>query len=135
MSYAIAAALQAAVFQKLTGDVTLTGLVGTDIYDALPPGTVPVLYVSLGPEDVKDRSDQTGPGAEHFFTVSVISDAAGFQTAKQVAAAISDALHNATLTLSRGYLTGLWFYQAAARRVGNGSTRRIDLKFRARVGE
>ena len=135
MSYAIAAALQAAVFQHLSADATLTGLVGTDIYDALPPGTVPLLYVSLGPEDAKDRSDQTGPGADHVFTVSVVSEAAGFQTAKQVASAISDALHGADLTLSRGHLTSLWFQQAQARRVADASTRRIDLKFRARVGE
>jgi Protein of unknown function (DUF3168) len=135
MSYGIGAALQAAVYQHLAADTALATLIGTNLFDALPAGPAPALYVSIGPEDVKDRSDQTGVGAEHVFTVSVVSEASGFQTAKSVAAAISDRLHNATLTLSRGFLTGLWFVSAAARRVEDGGTRRIDLKFRARVGE
>ena len=54
--------------------------------------------------------------------------------AKAVAAAISDTLVDADLTLSRGRLVGLWFERATARRSGTaGSARRIDLRFRARV--
>lgn len=135
MSYALAPALQAALWQRLATDAPLGLLVGTNIYDALPPGPVPSLYVSLGPEDVRDRSDKTGPGADHLFTVSVVSDAAGFQTAKTVAAAVSDALVGAALTLTRGTLTEIWFVSAQARRVNDAGTRRIDLRFRARVGE
>ncbi|MCA0044701.1 DUF3168 domain-containing protein [Celeribacter litoreus] len=133
MSYGVGAALQAAVFQSLSADATLGALVGTAIYDAAPSGTVPSLYVSLGPEDVTDASDVTGFGARHDFTVSVVSDAAGFLTAKQVAAAISDVLVDAPLTLSRGRLIGLYFVSAKARRVQDSEVRRIDLKFRARV--
>ena len=133
MSYGVSAALQSAIYQALSADTVLTGLVGSAIYDAAPTGSVPALYVSLGPEDVADASDQTGHGARHDFTVSVVSDAAGFLTAKQVAAAISDVLVDASLSLSRGRLVGLYFVSAKARRVQDSDVRRIDLKFRARV--
>lgn len=133
MSYALAGALQAAVFARLSGDPVVAGLVGDAVYDAAPPGVLPRLYVSLGPEVVRDRSDRSGAGAEHEFTVSVVSDDAGFASAKAVAGAVSDALVDAALVLSRGRLVGLWFLRAKAARVGTGERRRIDLTFRARV--
>lgn len=135
MSYGAAAALQAAVYQCLTSDVALTQLVGSAIYDAVPPGDLPELYVSLGPEDVRDRSDKTGGGAVHVFTVSVVSSAAGFASAKAAAVAVSDALVDAPLALSRGALVALAFDKARARRVQDGDIRRIDLTFRARVDD
>ncbi|KEO59216.1 DUF3168 domain-containing protein [Thioclava indica] len=133
MSYAIGAALQSAVYERLQGDLVLTDLVGAAVYDAVPAGTVTGTYVSLGPEDARDASDKTGDGAVHDFIVSVITDEAGFQAAKQVAEAISDALLGADLALSRGHIVGVWFLKAKARRVDKGATRRIDLTFRARV--
>ncbi|MCL7464796.1 DUF3168 domain-containing protein [Phaeovulum sp. NW3] len=133
MSYGMGAALQAAVYQRLRGDAQVAGLVGEAVFDAVPPGPVAGTYVSLGPEDVRDASDVSGSGAEHDFTVSVITDAAGFQAAKAVAAAVSDALVGAALTLTRGRVVGIWFLRARARRVDTGALRRIDLVFRARL--
>lgn len=132
MSYAVSAALQAAVYARLQGDAALGALVGADIYDALPQGSLPALYVALGPETAKDASDTGGNGAWHRFLVSVVTSKAGFQTAKDAAAAISDALHGADLALGRGHLVGLWFERAKAGRESRG-LRRIDLTFRARV--
>ena len=133
MSYGVAAALQAAVYQQIFTDPAIAALVGDAIYDAVPPGATPATYVSLGPEDVSDASDQTGDGAAHDFVVSVVTNEAGFQSAKEIAAAISDALVDAPLVLARGHLVGLWFLKARARRVEKADTRRIDLTFRARV--
>lgn len=133
MTYAIAGALQKAVFERLQADATITGLVGTAIYDAIPPGIVGGTYVSLGPEDVRDASDDTGYGAWHEITVSVVTDEAGFSGAKEVATAVSDALVDAPLPLVRGHLVALNFYRARARRVQDADVRRIDLRFRARV--
>ncbi len=131
MSYGMAAALQEAVFQVLQGDAALGALVGADIFDAAPPGAVPPIYVSLGPEEVREASDQSGRGAEHEFTVSVVSRAAGFKSAKQAAAAVSAALLGATLTLARGRVVYLNFQRAKAARVEGADMRRIDLRFRA----
>ena len=133
MSYRSAAALQAAIYQRLMADTAIDGFVGSDIFDAAPPGKPPATYIAIGPEDVRDRSDLTGEGAEHEFTVSVVTDASGFQTAKEIAGAVTDALVGAELILATGVLVDLWFLRARARRVGEADQRRIDLRFRARI--
>ena len=134
MSYGMAAALQAAVFQHLRATPTINALVGNNIFDAMPAGAVPETYVTLGPEDVRDASDASGGGAIHRFTVSVVSELSGFSVAKSVASAVSDALEDPALTLDRGRVVGLWFERATAKRTGTaGQARRIDLRFRARV--
>ena len=131
MSYGMGAALQAAVFQHLEQDATVTGLVGTSIFDAAPLGNVPGTYVVLGPEEVTDRSDGSHSGAMHEFTVSVVSDTAGFQLAKTVASAVSDSLVDTDLTLTRGRLVSLNFVKAKAERSTTGAQRSVDLRFRA----
>lgn len=133
MSYTASSALQAAIYQALINDTAVQSLVGMAVYDAPPPGTLPSTYVTLGDEEARDASTQTGSGARHDLTISVISDAAGFATAKATAEAICDALDGASLILTRGHLVGLWFQRARARRVGEGDQRRIDLRFRART--
>lgn len=135
MSYGVAAALQQAVFQKLSNDPALGAVLGGAIYDALPPGTLPPLYVILGSEDVKDASDKTGGGALHEFTVTVVTESAGFSSAKVAAAAVNDALVDADLPLTRGTLVSLNFRKAKAARVGTGDVRQINLTFRARVAD
>lgn len=133
MSYAMAAALQAAVYEALTSDPEIAALVGADIFDAVPAGVLPPLYVSLGPEEVRQADDKTGRGAVHRFTVTVVSEAPGFAAAKQVAAAICDGLHDRPLQLARGRLVSLGFLRARAGRIEKGAGRKIDLTFRARV--
>ena len=130
MSYQAAAALQAAVFARLAGFPALSAVA---ILDATPPGNAPGSFVLIGPELALDQSDKTGPGAEHRFDISVISDAAGFLSAKTIAAAVSDALVDADLTLTTGRLVSLQFQRAKAARLAQGDTRRIDLTFRARI--
>ena len=133
MSYAMSAALQSAVFAALSGHVELQGAVGTDIFDAMPSGTVPPLYVALGPEQVRIDDDKTGSGAVHVFVVSVVTDAPGFASAKVAAGHVCDALHEAPLALTRGRLVSLRFRSAKAARIDKGAGRKIDLTFRARV--
>lgn len=135
MSYGVSAALQEAVFQQLYNDPGLSVIVGSNVYDALPAGTLPSLYVALGPELVKDQSDKTGAGALHEITVSVVTDVAGFSQAKTAAAAVSDALVDADLALTRGTVVSLSFYKATAARVGTGDIRQINLIFRVRVAD
>ncbi len=135
MSYAMAMPLQSAIYAALSGDATLTGIVGAAIYDAVPSGTLPTIYVTLGQETVTDKSDQTGSGAEHDINISVVTESAGFSNAKEAAGAISDVLDGADLALSRGRLVALNFHKAKAIRVGTGDQRRIDLTFRARVDD
>jgi hypothetical protein len=128
----MAAALQEAVFARLSG---LPELSGVQVLDAVPKGQRAGTFVLIGAEDVRDLSDATVRGAEHRLVVSIISDAAGFQAAKTLAVAVSDGLGDATMTLARGRLVGMSFRRAVARRLDEGRVRRIDLTFRARVEE
>lgn len=131
MSYSATAALQTAVYSALSADATVSNLTDGAIYDALPPGAVPDVYVRLGPEVVRDASDKTGSGARHDFPVTVVSEAAGYHLAKQIAAAVSDALVDADLPLARGALVALTFLRARARRVRD--KREIEVWFRALI--
>ncbi|MEQ3710250.1 MAG: DUF3168 domain-containing protein [Tateyamaria sp.] len=133
MTYAVSAALQSAVYAAVSADPGVAAIVGGAVYDALPSGTLPGLYVSLGPENVRVEDDQTGSGSAHRFVISVITDVPGFRAAKEAAGAVSDALHETDLTLSRGRLVSLRFQRARAYQIDKSAGRRIDLTFRARV--
>lgn len=125
-------ALQTALYTRLSGDAALAAIVGSHVYDAVPAGPVPDLYVLIGEEAVNDASDRTGHGAQHDVTLAVISTADSFLTLKEAAAAIASALDAPALTLSRGRVVGLWFKGATSKRNAAGQ-RRIDLRFRARL--
>ncbi|MEL6621013.1 MAG: DUF3168 domain-containing protein [Pseudomonadota bacterium] len=133
MTYAVSAALQEAVYTALLEDAEVAAALGGAVYDAIPTGTLPSIYVVLGTEDVRQANDKTGSGAVHRLVLSVITDAPGFRTAKQAAGAVCDVLHEADLTLSRGRLVSLIFQRARAGKIDKGTGRKIDLTFRARV--
>lgn len=133
MSYGMTAALQTAIYDVLSGDGALAAIVGGHVYDALPTGPLPPLYVTLGQEKVRDRSDVSAGGAEHEFSVTVTNSAAGFHAAKEAAAAVSDALLSVRLSLSRGRVARVRFYRAKARK--RGGDRLIEVWFRARLDE
>lgn len=133
MSYAASQALQRAIYTALSQDSALAGLVGTAIFDALPAGAAPDLYVALGPEDVSTEHDSSGSITRHRLIISVIGCGAGFAALKAAAGAVSDCLDGAAPALDRGHLVTLDFLKARARRSGRNRERRIDLWFRAIV--
>lgn len=129
----ISAALQRGIYETLSGDAALADIVGGEIHDGRPLGALPDLYVSLGPEEVRDRSDKTTRAAEHRFEVLVVTSREGFADAKAAAAAVSDALDEARPPLSRGRVISLTFQRARARRLRAGQARAIEMTFRAIV--
>ena len=133
MTYALSGALQAAVYDLLQSDPGLTAMIGDAVYDAVPGGSLPETYVLLGQEMAKDASDPEG--ADHRLTLSVITSAPGFSTAKGCAALICDLLHGAQPALSRGYVVDMAFLKATGRRIDGAAGRQIDLQFRARVAD
>lgn len=136
MSYGASAALQAAVYQRLRGDTALADLVGDAIFDAMPVAAPAGVFVTLGPEDVRNAGDISAGGSRHDFVVSVLSgndDGGGFGAVKRAASVVADVLDQGQLVLDRGTLTGMWFLRAVARRMENGAARQVDLTFRARV--
>lgn len=136
MTYAIAAALQKAIFEALSADAALTSLVADAIYDApLPLDSVarPAEYLTLGPERVRGLGAKDVDGAVHDFVVTVHSASDGFAASKAVAAAVCDVLLDASLTLERGHLAGLCFLKARADTATPPDKRLISLHFRAFV--
>ncbi|MFN3525982.1 MAG: DUF3168 domain-containing protein, partial [Paracoccus sp. (in: a-proteobacteria)] len=100
MSYAASAALQAAVYQRLRGNAALADLVGDAIFDAMPVAAPAGVFVTLGPEDVRNAGDASAQGSRHDFVVSVLSgndDGAGFAAVKQAAAVVADLLDQGQL--------------------------------------
>jgi hypothetical protein len=130
MSYRGAAALQAAIHAHLAARPALAGVM---IVDALPSGAVPETFLLVGPEEVRDASDKTGQGAEHRIVLSVISEATGFLSAKELGASVCEALDGAGLMLAEGRAVSVRFLRAVARRMEAGTARRIDLTFRIRL--
>ena len=135
MSYAVSLALQKAVFDGLTADATLTALVGANVFDQAPGGTVPDLFVVLGDDKARDRSDQSGHGSAHDMTISVVTTRPGFADAKAAGVAICDALLGPVLVLERGRMLNASFLTARARREAQGARRIVDLIFRFRVSD
>lgn len=129
MSYGFALALQAALFAKLSS------VLSVPVFDALPAGELPVTYVLIGAEDVRDASDASGRGAEHRLRLSIITSLPGFAEAKAVAVAISGAFEGGLPALSVGRLVGLGFLRAEARRLDTKGLRQIDLIYRARTSD
>ncbi|MEL6531712.1 MAG: DUF3168 domain-containing protein [Pseudomonadota bacterium] len=131
MTYALTDALQRAVFGALDQDATLSAMVGGCIHDAPPEGALPPIYVTLGEERVRARSDQSALAAEHDFAVIVVSDQPGFLQAKTAASRISDLLDEVDLAMSRGRLVRCQFRRAQARQ--RRERREIEIWFRAFV--
>lgn len=139
MTYAMAWALQEAVFAVLAAAPSVGGAVGGRIWDAPPHGEREAQpgedFVTIGDELVRPFDTADGHGGLHDFTVTVHSGRDGFRAAKELAAAICDLLLGAPLPLARGRLVALRFVQGQALRGRPPERRRIVLRFRAVVEE
>lgn len=133
MSYSSSAALQRGLFEALRGDPAVSALVGEAIYDTVPGGPLPDLYLTLGVETAQATADAGGVLTRHRLGVGIVSEAAGFASAKALAAAVSAVLDGAALDLAPDRLLSLRFERAEARRVDRNRKRRIDLRFLALV--
>lgn len=137
MTYALSWPLQQAVYQLLSGDPSVTALVGARIYDAPVPLDAEAepegLYLTIGDERVEDWSTATDRGAAHLLTIAVHAPRRGFAEAKQAAGAVSDALLGGALSLSRGRAVLVRFTGARTRRAEGDALRRIEMRFRVTV--
>ena len=120
MSYGVAAALQAAVYQRLVGDARSGGGAGAG-RDAEGAGAGNLRADRAGGGD--GPVGATGQGAEHRFGVSVISDATGFLAAKEMAVAVSDALVDAQLVAVARAAGGAWVPAGGGAATGRGEGR------------
>ncbi len=129
MSYATSSALQVEIYNILQSNTGVSSIVNGHVYDALPSGNLPGLYVLIGAEEARDRSDQTTAAVLYLLTLSIVSDSAGFADAKAAAGAVCDALLQTPAVLTRGVVVGRWFDRAVAKQLKSGG-REVRLRFR-----
>lgn len=137
MTVAFAGALQTAVYARLRSAPALVALIGEAVYDAPPEpaSSGRIAHVTLGEERIRSFDTKTSFGARHEFAITVHSGEDGFATAKQVAAAVCDALIDPPLNLALGRLVSLSFVRAAAERGPAPAKRAISLLFRAVIDQ
>lgn len=123
--------LQKAVFQTLSVDAGLTGLLGgSRIYNDVPRGAA-LPYVTLGESTVRDWSTGSDEGHEHLLTISVWSRANGEREVHQILAAVEAALDDAALTVVGARLVNLRHEFSEIRRDVDGETSRGLMRLRA----
>ena len=106
-------ALQAAIFSRLTGDATLTGMIGVDaVFDRRLTGkAMPYLVLS------EIATSDFGPDAEeHLVTIEAWSDAEGRRQAQDIAARVKVLLDGTALSLTGFALVNLLHRNTRARR-------------------
>lgn len=129
------AALQSGIYQTLSNATSISNLIGTNIFDAVPSGLVAETYVLIGEEKVISKADFNNGATRHDVTINVVSSASGFSDAKIVASEICNVLDGAAMVLSAGNLRNIQFRMARSRRDTGATERRIDLVFRALIDE
>ena len=94
-----ASSLQRAIFARLTGDATLTGLIGADgVTDRilLRPKLPLIVLRSI---DSSDYGTASEGGEVHIVSIEVWSEAAGNREAQAIAARVRTLLHDAPRAL------------------------------------
>jgi len=121
-------ALQAAIFSRLTGDATLTGMIGANaVYDRRLTGkAMPYLVLS------EIATGDFGPDAEeHNVTIEAWSDAEGRRQAQDIAARVKTLLDGAALSLTGFSLVNLTHKSTRARREPKSRAHVARMEFRA----
>lgn len=124
-------ALRTAVFQRLSADAALAGLLGgARIFDEPPRAAAPP-YVVLAGLETSDLSGDDAPVHEHGLSLEVWSREGGLSEALRVSDRLVRLLDGAALALDGFRLATLdWVFTDAGRAAESGR-RRAALKFRA----
>jgi Protein of unknown function (DUF3168) len=103
-------ALRAAVFTHLTSDTALQALCGNPLrlYD-LSPEDAAFPYIAFSGVEARDASTKTIAAQSVLLTLTIASRERGFKEAERIGAALRHRLHDASLTLSTGYLARCQF--------------------------
>ena len=125
-------ALQQAVFATLANDGAVKDAAGDPprLYDSVPRGAA-FPYIVIGDDAESDNATATEPGSAHALTIHVWSRAPGTKESRAAAAAVLDALNDATLTVADHTLVDLRWLDTDIRRDPDGETIHAALRFRA----
>ncbi len=134
MTYALSWPLQEGIFSAICADGACVGFFDHRVFDGPAPfqgeAEAEGLFLTLGDEQARDWSTTSDSGAEHIVVLTVHAPRRSFGEAKQAAAAVSDALLAAPLTLSRGRVVNARFAEARTRRLERDALRQVEMRFR-----
>lgn len=123
--------VQKAIHAKLTGDLTVVGLLGgARVYDEVPRGA-DYPYLTLGQSTLRDWSTGSEDGHEHLLTLHVWSRANGRREAHEIMSAVQEALHDAPIPVSGHRLVNLRHEFSDALRDSDGETYHGIVRYRA----
>ena len=123
--------LQKTIFETLTGDRSLTSLLGgPKVFDRRPE-RIPFPYLTLGRTAVVDWSTGTEDGSEHILTLHVWAKGGGKQETYEIMDKVSVRLNGANLPLEGHHLVNLQLQFAEARQETDSATYHGILRFRA----
>lgn len=124
-------ALRKAIIARLAANAALVGaLGGAKIYDEAPRGAE-TPYVLFADAQMRDWSAQSSRGAEHYFTLAIVTTQRGTSAALGAAQQIIDLLDEAPLALAGHALVDLRFVSLETKRDQNGRFARVSMSFRA----
>ena len=123
--------LQKTIFETLTGDRSLTSLLGgPKVFDRRPE-RIAFPYLTLGRTAVVDWSTGTEDGSEHILTLHVWAKGGGKQETYEIMDKVSVRLNGANLPLEGHHLVNLQLQFAEARQETDSATYHGILRFRA----
>ncbi len=125
------AELQTTIVSALTGDPTLTALLGgPKVFDRQPERAV-FPYLTLGRTAVVDWSTGSEDGAEHVLTLHVWGRGGSKQETYAIMDKVTNKLHDATLPMDGHRLVNLRLQFAEARQEPDSPAYHGILRFRA----
>lgn len=120
-------AVQAAIYERLSGSAELAGLV-TGVYDHVPQGAA-FPYVAVGGVSARPFDTQGSSGVEMSVALHVFSRAAGLRETHAILAALHEALHEAQFGVEGHVLILCRAAGAEAFLSGDGMTRQGTARF------
>lgn len=128
-----ALALQDAIRDKLLASATVTSLVGTRIYDKVPPSpNGPAYpYISIGPVQILPDDAECIESFEVFQQIDVWSTKPGYPECKEIGGAVRRAIHRIDLALDGFALVEIEHRVTRYMRDPDGLTSHAAIEFRA----
>lgn len=123
--------VQAAIYEALSNDAALTGLLGgTHIFDAVPAGQAPP-YLVFGPATYRDWSTGTEPGLEQELSLIVWTQPNGRKQAMEIAEQVLIALGPLPQALAENTIVNFAHTLTSAQLDRREQAFRVALNFRA----
>ena len=121
--------LQKAVYEALTDDVTLMGMI-SGVFDRPPQGQ-DYPYIALGESSVSDWSTKTSNGMEHAVQMQIWSREGGRRQCAQIMENVHRILHDVNLTPDGHRLISIRFVSSTISIKSDGWTYQGTMRFRA----